>query len=44
MTPDHDRWTDAAGVFLVAVAMAIVASYVPVRRIERIDPAEGFRA
>jgi ABC-type lipoprotein release transport system permease subunit len=32
------------GVFVVAVLMAIAASYVPVRRIERIDPAEVFRA
>lgn len=38
------RPLDAAGVFLVAVLMAIVASYVPVRRINRIDPAEVFRA
>lgn len=37
------RWQDAAGVFLAALAMAVVASYVPVRRIDRIDPAEVFR-
>ncbi len=34
---------DAAGVFLLALATAVIASYVPVRRIERIDPAEVFR-
>lgn len=38
------RPLDAGGVFLVAVLMAIGASYVPLRRIERIDPAEVFRA
>jgi putative ABC transport system permease protein len=37
------RWTDAAGVFLAALLTAIAASYVPVRRIERIDPAAVFR-
>jgi putative ABC transport system permease protein len=38
------RPLDAGGVFVVAVLMAIAASYVPVRRIERIDPAGVFRA
>lgn len=38
------RPLDAAAVFVVAVLMAIVASYVPARRINRIDPAEVFRA
>jgi len=38
------RPLDAAGVFVVAILMAIAASYVPVRRINRIDPAEVFRA
>jgi putative ABC transport system permease protein len=38
------RPLDAAGVFAVAILMAIAASYVPVRRINRIDPAEVFRA
>lgn len=38
------RPLDAAGVFAVAILMAIAASYVPVRRIDRIDPAEVFRA
>lgn len=37
------RWTDAAIVFAGALATAVLASYVPVRRIERIDPAEVFR-
>jgi putative ABC transport system permease protein len=34
---------DAAGVFALALVTAVVASYVPVRRIDRIDPAEAFR-
>jgi ABC-type transport system, involved in lipoprotein release, permease component len=34
---------DALAVFALALATAVVASYVPVRRIERIDPAEAFR-
>jgi putative ABC transport system permease protein len=38
------RPLDAAGVFVVAVVMAIAAATVPARRIERIDPAEVFRA
>lgn len=37
------RWTDAVLVFAGALATAVAASYVPVRRIERIDPAEVFR-
>lgn len=37
------RLADAALVFGGALATAIAASYVPVRRIERIDPAEVFR-
>jgi putative ABC transport system permease protein len=37
------RWTDAALVFAGALVTAVAASYVPVRRIERIDPAEVFR-
>jgi len=37
------RWSDAVGVFLGALITAIAASYVPVRRIERIDPAAVFR-
>lgn len=38
------RPLDAIGVFVIAILMAIAASYVPVRRINRIDPAEVFRA
>lgn len=34
---------DAAGVFVLAIVTAVVASYAPVRRIERIDPVEAFR-
>lgn len=37
------RWTDALGVFAVALAVAVAASWVPVRRINRIDPAIVFR-
>jgi putative ABC transport system permease protein len=37
------RWSDAAAVFLGALVTAVAASYVPVRRIERIDPAPVFR-
>ncbi len=38
------RWTDASAVFVAALVMAIAASYVPVRRINSIDPAMVFRA
>lgn len=34
---------DAFGVFVLALATAVLAAYVPVRRIDRIDPAEAFR-
>jgi len=37
-------WTDAALVVGGALAMAVVASFVPVRRINGIDPAMVFRA
>ncbi|MGZ4371753.1 MAG: ABC transporter permease [Gaiellaceae bacterium] len=37
------RWTDALGVFAVALAVAVAASWVPVRRINLIDPAIVFR-
>jgi putative ABC transport system permease protein len=37
------RWSDALGVFLTALAVAVAASWVPVRRINRIDPAIVFR-
>jgi putative ABC transport system permease protein len=38
------RWTDAGAVFLGALVMAVLASWVPVRRINSIDPAMVFRA
>lgn len=38
------RWTDAAGVFAAILLVSFVAAYVPVRRINRIDPAMVFRA
>jgi putative ABC transport system permease protein len=38
------RWIDVTIIFLAALAMAIAASYVPVRRINSIDPAMVFRA
>ena len=37
------RPLDAAGVFAAAIVMAVAASYVPVRRLNRIDPAMVFR-
>lgn len=37
------RPLDALGVFGAALVTAVAASYVPVHRIERIDPAEVFR-
>jgi putative ABC transport system permease protein len=38
------RWTDAGFVLAGALVMAVVASWVPVRRINSIDPAMVFRA
>jgi putative ABC transport system permease protein len=38
------RWADATGLFAAAVLVSILAAYVPVRRINRIDPAMVFRA
>jgi putative ABC transport system permease protein len=38
------RWTDAAGVFAAILLVSLAAAYVPVRRINRIDPAMVFRA
>jgi putative ABC transport system permease protein len=38
------RWIDASSVFLTAVLVAALASYVPIRRLNRIDPAVVFRA
>jgi putative ABC transport system permease protein len=37
------RWSDALGVFATALAVAVAASWVPVRRINAIDPAIVFR-
>ena len=37
------RLTDVIGVFVVALLMAVAASFVPVQRINRIDPAVVFR-
>ncbi|MGZ8794900.1 MAG: ABC transporter permease [Gaiellaceae bacterium] len=37
------RPSDAVGVFVGALLMAVAASYVPVQRINRIDPAMVFR-
>lgn len=38
------RWTDVLGVLVATAVMSVVAAFVPVRRINRIDPAEVFRA
>jgi len=38
------RLWDAVGVFLVSLVVSVVAAYLPVRRINRIDPAIVFRA
>jgi putative ABC transport system permease protein len=38
------RPLDTLEVFLVAVIVSVAAGYVPVRRVDRIDPAEVFRA
>jgi putative ABC transport system permease protein len=38
------RWQDVALVFGAAILMAIIASFVPVRRLNSIDPAVVFRA
>lgn len=38
------RALDATGVFAAAVLMSIIASFVPVHRLNRIDPAMVFRA
>lgn len=38
------RWFDAAWIFAVTLAMAVVSSLLPVRRLARIDPAEVFRS
>jgi putative ABC transport system permease protein len=38
------RLLDVIGVFVAAVVMSILASFVPIRRLNRIDPAMVFRA
>jgi putative ABC transport system permease protein len=38
------RWVDAVWIFAVTLLMAVVAAFLPVRRLARIDPAEVFRA
>src|SRR5581483_11347732 len=38
------RALDVLGVFVAALATSVVASFVPVRRLDRIDPAMVFRA
>jgi putative ABC transport system permease protein len=38
------RFADAAGIFAAALVVSILAAYVPVHRINRIDPAMVFRA
>lgn len=36
--------SDVAGIFGLAILMAILASYMPIRRIAHVDPAEVFKA
>ena len=38
------RLFDVLWVFLLTIAMAVIASYIPIRRIAKIDPAEAFKA
>jgi putative ABC transport system permease protein len=38
------RLADALGVFVLSVLLSVLAAYLPVRRISRIDPAIVFRA
>ena len=38
------RWYDVLGVLVAAVLMSVLSSYIPARRIARIDPASVFRA
>lgn len=38
------QWTDATGVFAACLVMALLASAVPMARVNRIDPAVVFRA
>lgn len=38
------RWFDVAWVFGLTLLMSVVAAYLPIRRIARIDPAEVFKS
>lgn len=38
------RWTDVVGVLIATALMSVLAAFVPVRRINGIDPAAVFRA
>ncbi len=38
------RWQDVLAVFAAALAMAVIAAFVPVRRVASVDPAAVFRA
>jgi putative ABC transport system permease protein len=38
------RWSDAVGVLAAALVMAMLASFLPAARVDRIDPALVFRA
>ena len=38
------RPIDMAWIFAVTIAMAIIATYIPMRRLNKIDPAEVFKA
>ena len=40
----HIRWRDVAFVLGVTVLMSFVASYLPINRVARVDPASVFRA
>lgn len=40
----HIRWRDVAFVLAVTVLMSFVASYLPINRVARVDPASVFRA
>jgi putative ABC transport system permease protein len=37
------RWQDVATVFAATLVMAVVAAFIPIRRVARIDPAAVFR-
>ena len=38
------RWQDVAAVLGVSLVMAVLAAFIPIRRVARIDPAAVFRA